>query len=83
MKSNETNQHKPSGSKEKIAAVIAAIIIVCCLGGSIFIGLSQGGILRKEKSSISKKELEEAQLAQNYDDLDEEENVRKWICREN
>ena len=75
MKSKETNQHKPSGSKEKIAAVIAAIIIVCCLGGSIFIGLSQGGILGKEKSSISKKELEEAQLAQNYDDPDEEENV--------
>lgn len=76
MKSKETKQNNPSGiTKEKIAAVIAAVIIVCCLGGSLFIGLFQSGILGKEKSSISKKDLEEAQLAQNSDNYEEEEDV--------
>lgn len=75
MKSKEIKQNTPSGAKEKIAAVIAAVIIVCCLGGSLFIGILSGGVLGKEKSSISKKEIEEALSAQNSDNYEEEENV--------
>lgn len=75
MTSREVNTQERAGILEKTAAVIAAVIIVVCLGGSICMGLFGNGILGKEESSISKKELEEAHLTLNSDDISDEEKM--------
>ncbi len=64
---------KQGAGKERIAAVIAAIVIVVFLGGSVFAGLAGSGIAGKEKSRVSKKELEKAGISS---DSEEESNIQ-------
>lgn len=59
----EKKGKKQGAGKEKIAAVIAAVVIVVFLGGSVFIGLLGSGIAGGEKSRVSEKELEKARLS--------------------
>lgn len=64
---------KQGAGKEKIAAVIAAVVIVVFLGGSVFVGLVGSGIAGGEKGRVSEKELEEAGR---YSESGEEGNIK-------
>lgn len=65
MKTNTKTDRPKKADKDRIAAVIAAILILLFLGGSVFIGLTGSGIAGDKKSLISDKYIEEADLLMN------------------
>lgn len=68
MKSNIEITKSKRADKDKIAAVIAAILIVIFLGGSVFIGLTGSGIAGDKKSLVSDEAIEKAGLLMNSND---------------
>ena len=71
MKSEKVKKEKiknQGAGKDRIAAIIAAVVIVVFLGGSVFTGLIGSGVAGKEKSRVSKKELEKAGISTDYDE---------------
>ena len=68
MKSKDKDM-KPKGiDKDKIASIVAAVLIVLFLGGSVFIGLAGSGFAGSKDSLVSDKELEKASMLTNSDD---------------